>query len=356
MTVTLGELAVRFGCELRGDPALSVDSVAGLAQAGPRSITFLANPKYVSQLKDTRAGAVILDARSAASSRVAALVAANPHATYARIATLLHPGPPLSPGIHATATVAADARVDPSSEIGAQVCIGAGARIGARCFIGPGTVIERGATIGDDARFVAKVFVGWNVKVGARCIFHPGAVIGSDGFGNASERGAWVKVPQLGSVTIGDDVEIGANTTIDRGALGDTVIEEGVKMDNLIMIAHNVRIGAHSALAAAVAIAGSTVVGKRCILGGRAGLTGHITLCDDVVVLGTSFISRNVTKPGMYSSALPSEEAGAWRRIVARVKRLDSMAKRMRAVERHVGFSAAETDTAEEGHQPMEEK
>jgi len=350
-TVTLGELAVRFGCELRGDPSLTVDSVAGLSQAGPRSIAFLANPKYVSQLEATRAGAVVLDAKSAANARVATLVAANPHATYARIATLLHPDPPLNPGIHPTAAVAADSHIDPSSEIGPQVCIGAGARIGARCYVGPGTVIERGATIGDDARFVAKVFVGWNVKIGARCIFHPGAVIGSDGFGNASERGSWVKVPQLGSVTIGDDVEVGANTTIDRGALGDTVIEEGVKIDNLIMIAHNVRIGAHSALAAAVAIAGSTVVGKRCILGGRVGLTGHITLCDDVVVLGTSFISRNITKPGMYSSALPSEEAGAWRRIVARIKRLDSMAKRLRAVEKHVGFSATEMGSPEDDHQ-----
>lgn len=355
-TVTLGELAVRFGCELRGDPALSVDSVAGLSQAGPRSITFLANPKYVSQLKESRAGAVILDAKSAVTSHLPMLVAANPHATYARIATLLHPDPPLSPGVHSTAAVAIDAHVDPTSEIGPQACIGAGARIGARCFIGPGTVIERGATIGDDARFVAKVFVGWNVTVGARCIFHPGAVVGSDGFGNASERGAWVKVPQLGSVTIGDDVEIGANTTIDRGALGDTVIEEGVRIDNLVMIAHNVRVGAHSAIAAQSAIAGSAVVGKRCILGGRAGLTGHITLCDDVVVLGTSFISHNITKPGMYSSALPSEEAGTWRRIVARIKRLDSMAKRMRAVEKHVGFSAADADSPKDNDQLMDGK
>jgi UDP-3-O-[3-hydroxymyristoyl] glucosamine N-acyltransferase len=354
MTVTLGELAVRFGCELRGDPAVSVDSVAGLSQAGPRSITFLANPRYVSQLEGTRAGAVILDAKSAPSARTAALVAA--HATYARIATLLHPDPPLNPGVHATASVAADSRIDPSSEIGAQVCIGAGARIGARCYIGPGTVIEHGATIGDDARFVAKVFVGRNVTIGARCFVHPGAVIGSDGFGNASERGSWVKVPQLGGVTIGDDVEIGANTTIDRGALDDTVIEEGVKLDNLIMIAHNVRIGAHSAIAAQSAIAGSTVVGKRCILGGRAGLTGHITLCDDVVVLGTSFISHNIAKPGMYSSALPSEEAGTWRRIVARIKRLDSMAKRLRAVEKHVGFSAADTEAPGDGHEQMDGK
>jgi UDP-3-O-[3-hydroxymyristoyl] glucosamine N-acyltransferase len=348
MTVTLGELAVRFGCELRGEPSTTIDSVGALSQAGPRAVAFLANPKLASQLKDTRAGAVILDAKSAANSPVACLVAANPHATFARVATLLHPDPPLDAGVHATASVAPDAVVDPTTQIAAHVTVGAGARIGARCFIGPGTVIERGAVVGDDARFVANVFIGRFVKIGARCIVQPGAVVGGDGFGYANDKRTWVKVPQIGGVSIGDDVEIGANTTIDRGAIDDTVIEEGVKIDNLIMIAHNVRIGAHSALAACVAIAGSSVLGKRCVLGGRVGLTGHITLCDDVVVLGTSFISHNITKPGMYSSALPSEEAGTWRRIVARIKRLDSEAKRLRAVEKHVGFSAAETESPED--------
>jgi UDP-3-O-[3-hydroxymyristoyl] glucosamine N-acyltransferase len=348
MAVTLGELAVRFGGELRGDPAATVDSVAALSQAGPRAISFLANPKYVAQLKDTRAGAVILDAQAAPSSPVPSLIVANPHATYARIATLLHPDPPLRPGIHVKSHVEHSATVDRSTEVGPQVSIGAGVRIGARCYIGPGTVIEHGAVIGDDARLVARVFIGREVKIGARCIVQPGAVIGGDGFGFAPEKGTWVKVPQVGSVTIGDDVEIGANTTIDRGALEDTVIEEGAKLDNLIMIAHNCRIGAHSALAAATAIAGSSVVGKRCILGGKVGLSGHITLCDDVVVLGTSFISHNITKPGVYSSALPSEEAGAWRRIVARIKRLDVMAKRLRAVEKHVGFSAGTQDSSED--------
>lgn len=348
MSLTLGELAVRFGCELRGDPDALVDSVASLRLAGPRDVAFLANPKYASQLAETRAGAVIVDAKSAASSPVPALVVANPHATYARIATLLHPDAPLKPGVHPLAAVDPSAHVDPTSEIAAGASVGEGVRIGARCFIGPGSVIEHGAVVGDDSRLIARVFIGRRVQLGARCVIQPGAVVGGDGFGFAPEKGAWIKVPQIGSVVVGMDVEIGANTTIDRGALGDTVIEDGVKLDNLIMIAHNCRIGAHSALAACVAIAGSTVVGKRCILGGRVGLTGHITLCDDVVVLGTSFISHNIDKPGMYSSALPSEEAGAWRRIVARIKRLDLMAKRMRAVEKHVGFSASDTDSSED--------
>jgi UDP-3-O-[3-hydroxymyristoyl] glucosamine N-acyltransferase len=348
MTLTLGELAVRFGCELRGDPSASVDSVASLARAESRSVTFLANPKYVAQLKDTRAGAVVLDAKSASSSPVASLVAANPHATFARIAALLHPDAPLNPGVHPTAGVTASARIDASAEIAANACIGERVRIGARCFIGPGSVIEHDAVIGDDTKLVARVFIGRRVSIGARCILQPGAVLGADGFGFAPEKGAWVKVPQVGSVTVGDDVEIGANTTVDRGALEDTVIEEGVKLDNLIMIAHNCRIGAHSAIAACTGIAGSTTLGKRCIIGGRAGVTGHVTLCDDVVVLGTSFISHSITKPGVYSSALPAEDAGVWRRIVGRIKRLDSMARRQRALEKHVGFSAQDQDSSED--------
>jgi UDP-3-O-[3-hydroxymyristoyl] glucosamine N-acyltransferase len=344
MTVTLGELAVRFGCELRGDPATAVDSVAALAQAGPRAVSFLANPKYVAQLAGTRAGAVILDAKSAQDSPVPSLVVANPHATFARVATVLHPEPPLHPGVHVLAAVAADAIVDPTSEIAAQSVIGAGARIGARCYIGPGCVIERGAVIGDDARFVARVYIGPHTVFGKRCIVQPGAVVGADGFGFAPEKGAWIKVPQLGSVIVGDDVEIGSNTTIDRGALENTVIEDGVKLDNLIMIAHNCRIGAHTAMAATCAVAGSTVIGKRCILGGKVGITGHVTLCDDVVVLGTSFVSRSIDKPGVYSSALPIEEAGAWRRIVGRIKRLDSIAKRLRGVEQRVGLGTAPRD------------
>jgi UDP-3-O-[3-hydroxymyristoyl] glucosamine N-acyltransferase len=348
MELTLGELAIRFGCELRGDPSATVNAVGSLAQAGPRAVSFLANPKYVSQLKDTRAGAVILDLQSAPASPVAALIATNPHATYARVATLLHPEAALKPGIAPGAVVAAAAKVDTSAEIAAGAYIGENASIGARSYVGPGCVVQRDAAIGDDTRLVANVFIGPGVVMGARCVVQPGAVIGGDGFGFAPEKGTWVKVPQIGSVLVGDDVEIGANTTIDRGALGDTVIEEGVKLDNLIMIAHNCRIGAHSALAGQSAMAGSSVLGKRCILGGRAGLTGHITLCDDVVVLGTSFISHSISKPGVYSSALPSEEAGVWRRLVARFKRLDSMAKRLRAVEKHVGFSASQQDSSED--------
>ncbi|HEX6638863.1 MAG TPA: UDP-3-O-(3-hydroxymyristoyl)glucosamine N-acyltransferase [Steroidobacteraceae bacterium] len=348
MTITLGELAVRFGCELQGDPAAAVEAVAALSQAGPRDVTFLANPKYVAQLAGTRAGAIILDAASAASSPVPALIAGNPHATFARVAALLHPDPPLHPGVHAAATVSADAQIHPGTEVAAGAVIGPGARIGARCFIGPGTVIEHDAVIGDDCRFVARAFVGHHVVVGRRCIVQPGAVIGGDGFGYAQEKGTWTKVPQIGAVTLGDDVEIGANATIDRGAINDTVIEEGVKIDNLVMIAHNCRIGAHSAIAGCTGIAGSTTLGKRNIIGGKVGITGHITLCDDVMITGTSFVSHSIHKPGVYSSGLPTEEAGAWRRIVGRIKRLDSFAKRLRSVEKHAGLAAGDSDTSED--------
>ena len=348
MTFTLGELAVRFGCELRGDPAAVVDSVAALSNAGGRSITFLANPKLVAQLKDTRAGAVITDARSATGSPVPVLIAANPHATFARVAELLYPEPPLNPGVHPTAVVSPDARIDPSAEIAAHAVIGARVRIGARCFVGPTSVVRHDASVGDDTRLVARAFIGHGVVIGARCIIQPGAVIGADGFGFANEKGTWIKVPQIGTVTVGDDVEIGANTAVDRGAIEDTVIEEGVKLDNLIMIGHNCRIGAHSALAGHVGIAGSTTLGKRCVIGGQVGITGHVTLCDDVAVLGSTFISHSIAKPGVYSSALPSEEAGTWRRIVARIKRLDGMARRLRAVEKHVGFSAQDQDSSED--------
>ena len=336
MTVTLGELAVRFGCELRGDPQTQIDSVGALAQAGPRAISFLANAKFARELATTRAAAVILDAKAAATSTVAALVAPNPHATFARIASLLHPAPPLSPGVHATASVSPSAQIDVTAEVGPHVFIGHGARIGARCFIGPGCVIESDAVIGDDTRLIARAHLAHRVRLGRRCIVHPGAVIGSDGFGFANEKSAWIKVPQIGTVVIGDDVEIGANTTIDRGAIGDTVIEDGVKLDNLVMIAHNCRIGAHSAFAAQVGIAGSTIIGRRCIFGGHSGTVGHIELCDDVVVTGKTMITHSIRKPGMYSSGLPGEEASAWRRIVARLKRIDTMAKRLRTVETHL--------------------
>ena len=335
MGISLGELAVRFGCELRGDPAVHVDHVATLAHADAHSLTFVANPRYRPQLAATAAGAVVLDSGSAADCPTSALVCENPHATYARIAAALHPPPAAPPGIHPTAVVAQGARIDSSAHVGALSVVGEGAVIGARAFVGPQCVIEDGATVGEDVRLTARVTVCHRVEIGARTTIQPGAVIGGDGFGFAQERGRWIKVPQIGTVRVGPDVEIGANTTIDRGAIDDTVIEEGVKLDNLIMIAHNVRVGAHSALAACVGISGSTSIGRRCMIGGQVGIGGHLTIGDDVIITGCTMVSHSIPRPGVYSGGIPLEEAHVWRRLVARFKRLDSLTTRLKALERH---------------------
>ncbi len=334
---TLGEIAVRFGCELRGDPDTIVERVAPIAAAQPRSLTFLANDKLAAALVSTQASAVVLSEKSADTCPVAALVTKNPHATFARIAAWLHPEPVASPGIHPTAVVDPSARVDPSAAIGPHVCIGARARVGARCTIGAHCVLEDDVVLDPDVRLVARVVVCRGVRVGARTVIHPGAVIGSDGFGYANDSGTWVKVPQVGSVQIGADVEIGANTTIDRGAIGDTVIADGVKLDNQIQIGHNVQIGAHTAMAACVGVSGSTIIGQRCMIGGAVGIVGHLTICDDVIVTGFTMVSSSITEPGMYSSGLPAEKTSEWRRIVARLKRIDSLASRVRDLAKQLG-------------------
>src|SRR5882672_3717114 len=281
MTVRLGELAVRFGCQLRGDPELGVEAVSTLEAARPGTVTFLANARYRKFLPATRATAVILEPAYAEECPGAALLSANPYAIYARVAALLHPAPQAPAGVHAS------------------------------------------AVIGADSHLVARVTLGRDAVIGARAILHPGSVVGADGFGFAREPAGWVKVPQLGAVRIGDDVEIGANTTIDRGAIEDTVIEEDVKLDNQIQIGHNVRIGAHTAIAGCVGISGSTTIGKRCMIGGAVGIAGHLTIADDVMITGLSLVSRSITKAGIYSSALPLEDARLFRRNAARFRHLD---------------------------------
>jgi len=334
MGVSLGELAVRFGCELRGDPGVQVDHVSTLTHADSRSLAFVANPRYRQQLKTTPAAAVVLDAASASECATAALVCQNPHATYARIAAILHPPPAASPGVHPSAVVAPGASLDPSAHVGALSVIGEGAVIGPRVFIGPQCVVDEGATLAEDVRLTARVTVCRGVVIGARSTVQPGAVIGGDGFGFAQDKGRWIKVPQTGTVRVGADVEIGSNTTIDRGAIEDTVIEEGVKLDNLIMIAHNVRVGAHSALAACVGVSGSTSIGQRCMIGGQVGIGGHLTIADDVIITGCTMVSHSIARRGVYSGGIPLEEARVWRRLVARFKRLDSLASRLKALER----------------------
>lgn len=330
MSITLGELAVRFGCTLKGSPETRVAKVAALEAADGDSLTFLANPRYRNFLAQTRAGAVVLHPKFAADCPVAALLHANPYAAYARMATLLHPARETVAGIHPSACVDSQATISASAAIGAHAVIEAGVVVGARASVGPGCVVMHNASIGADTRLVAKVTLCQGVSLGERCIVHPGAVIGADGFGLAPDQGEWVKVPQVGSVRIGNDVEIGANTTVDRGAIQDTVLEDGVKLDNLIQIAHNVKIGAHTAIAGSSGVAGSTTVGKRCMIGGQVGISGHLNICDDVVVTGRSFVSNSIRKPGYYSGGLPIDETARFRKNAARFHQLDELAREVR--------------------------
>ncbi|MBI5463201.1 MAG: UDP-3-O-(3-hydroxymyristoyl)glucosamine N-acyltransferase [Gammaproteobacteria bacterium] len=334
MTLTLGDLAERTGAQLQGDAAIVIDGVCTLQDGRPGRISFLANPQYRKYLADTRAGAVILDAAHAADCPVPALISGNPYVTYARVATLLSETAPAALGVHPSAVVAADCRIDPTASIGPLCVIESGAEIAPGVAIGPSCVIGRDVRIGADTRLVANVTLCHGVQLGARCLIHPGAVIGSDGFGLANESGRWLKVPQLGSVRVGDDVEIGANTSIDRGALEDTVIGAGVKLDNQIQVAHNVQIGEHTAVAGCVGISGSAKIGAHCMLAGGVGVVGHLEIADGTVVTGMSMVTKSITERGVYSSGLAAMPSDQWNKLVARLKRLDDMARRLQALER----------------------
>lgn len=330
MGLTLGELAARVGAQLHGDAACVIDSVAALDRARPGSIAFLNHPRFRRYLRDTAASAVILCADDLTDCPVSALVSDNPHATYAQVAGLLYPAEAVTPGVHASAVVATDCEIAASAWVGPQAVIEQGARIAADVFIGPGCVVGARARVGAGSRLLANVTIGHDVRIGQRALIFAGAVIGSDGFGFAKQGGAWLRVPQLGTVVIGDDVEVGANTSIDRGALDDTVIEDGVKLDNQIQVAHNVRIGAHTAIAGCVGIAGSARIGKRCTVGGGVGISGHLEIVDDVHLTGMTFVTRSITEPGVYSSGMPAETNRQWHRSIARYRQLDDMARQIK--------------------------
>ncbi|MCC5794391.1 MAG: UDP-3-O-(3-hydroxymyristoyl)glucosamine N-acyltransferase [Chromatiales bacterium] len=334
--VTLGALALRHGCELRGDPEAAVSHVATLEHAGPDAVSFLANPAYRPRLRDCRAGVVILRPDDLEDCPVAALLSPDPYLCYARVAAELHPPPPCAPGVHPSAVVAAGCSVPDSCEIGPGAVLGAGVQLGERVVIGAGCVLESGASVGADSRLRPGVLLGENVRVGQRCLLHHGVVLGADGFGFARERdGAWVKVPQVGTVLVGDDVEIGANTTVDRGAIGDTVIGDGVKLDNLIQVGHNCRIGAHTAIAALTGISGSTEIGARCMIGGQSGIAGHIRIADDVMLSGRAIVPSSIDRPGMYGGGgAPVDEMRRFQKNVVRFAQLDDIARRLRVLEK----------------------
>jgi UDP-3-O-[3-hydroxymyristoyl] glucosamine N-acyltransferase len=326
-SLTLAELAHEFGLSLVGDPATLITGVATLATAGPGQLAFLANPKYRGQLATTRAAAVVLSADAAESSPVPALVARNPYASFARIAARFEPRPERPAGIHPSAVVDASAEIDPTAHVGPFVVIGARSRIGAAAVIGAHSMIGEDCVVGPACHLVARVTLVTRVRLGARVLIHPGAVLGADGFGLAMDQGAWLKVPQLGGVIVGDDCEIGANTTIDRGALGDTVLEEDVRLDNQIQIAHNVHIGAHTAMAGCSAVAGSARIGRYGLIGGGAGVLGHLEICDRVTITAMSLVSHSIREPGEYSSGTPLMDNRAWRKSAVRFKQLDELAR-----------------------------
>ena len=333
MPISLGELATRFGCELIGDPDSVVSGVASLPNATAESLTFLASKAYKQQLSSTKAAAVVLRPDDAADCPVAAFLHDDPYACYARMAGAVCPPPKYAPGVHASAVVDSSATVAASAHIAPHVLIGKRSRIGENVYVGPGTVIGPDCEVGDDCRFIANVTLARAVRIGKRGIFHPGVVLGSDGFGNAMSAEGWVKVPQVGGVRIGDDVEIGSNTTVDCGAIDDTVIEDGVRIDNLCMIAHNVHVGAHTAMAAMSGIAGSTTIGKRCMFAGMGGSVGHITICDDVIIGAKSFASKDITEPGTYLASFPAEPAKDWMKQVGRFRRIEALQARVKKLE-----------------------
>jgi len=325
------QLASRFGLQVHGDGGVVVRGVATLANATADTLGFLANPRYRGQLAQSLAGVVVMRADDASGYPRTALLAKDPYAAFAKIAALFEPVPTRAAGIHPSAAVDPSAEIHPDACIGPHVAIGARSRIDAGAFVGPGCVVGDDCEIGEGSELIARVTLVTRVRLGKRVRVHPGAVLGADGFGLAMDGGRWLKVPQLGGVAIGDDCEIGANTTIDRGALEDTVLEEDVRLDNQIQVGHNVRIGAHTAMAGCAAVAGSARIGRYCLIGGGAGILGHLEVCDRVVVTAMSLVTHSIREPGEYSSGTPIMENRAWRRSAARFKQLDSIARRLPA-------------------------
>jgi len=334
MSYTLAELAIRTGAELEGDKNYAINGVASLGSAQTDEIGFYCNPRLSKDLKQCSAGAVILSRRHSDLFHGHRLISENPYATFAKIASLFAPSHHFRPRIHPTAVVHTDAEVDPSAFVGANSVIAANVQIGANVYISSNCSIEFGVHIGSDTHVHNNVAIYAACIIGARCILHAGSVIGSDGFGVANDSGTWIRFPQTGSVVIGDDVDVGANTTIDRGALDNTIIGNGVKMDNQVHIGHNVRIGDHTAMAGCVAVAGSVTIGRRCMLGGSVNIVGHIDVADDVQIAATSFVTRSISSAGLYSSAVSAQEVKVWRRNAARLHRLDALANRVFELEK----------------------
>lgn len=333
----LAFLAEYLGAKLHGDGAAEISAVATLETATSGAITFLSNSKYRRFLQQTSASAVLIKAEELEFCPVAALVVADPYVAFAKVAQLLDTTPAsASAGIHPTASIDPSASIAPSAAIGAYVVIEKDAVIAADVQIGAGCVIGEAVTIGAGTKLWPRVTLYHRVQIGAACIIHSGAVIGADGFGFANERGQWLKIPQLGRVIVGDQCEIGANTTVDRGALEDTIIGRNVILDNQVQIAHNAQIGDHTAIAGCTVVAGSSKIGRYCVIGGAVAITGHIEICDGVHITGMSMITKGITEKGVYSSGVPASSNLEWRKNSVRYRQLDQMYHRLRELEQQV--------------------
>ena len=351
MTVTLklGQLAEFLGATLRGDAEKQITGLATLQEAGPAQLSFLANPQYRKYLAGSRAAALLLKAADAEGFAGDALVVPDPYLAYARISHLFDPKPKAVAGVHPTAVVAPDAVVDPTASIGAFAVIESAARIGAGVTVGAHCFIGARSEVGEGGWLAPKVTLYHDVRIGKRVVIQSGAVLGGEGFGFANEKGIWQKIAQIGGVLVGDDVEIGVNTAIDRGALADTLIGNGVKLDNQIQIAHNVQIGDHTAMAACVGISGSTKIGKHCMLAGGVGLVGHIEICDKVFITGMTMVTHSITEPGSYSSGTAMQPAAEWRKSAARIRQLDDIARRLRQLEKRTGEVTPDGNASSDG-------
>lgn len=333
-SVTLKELSLILDGVVQGDETLVINSVATLEHATAGQISFLANSKYRAQLESTQASAVLLSAKDAQDYPGTALVVKDPYVGFARVAQLLDTTPKAAMGIHPSAQIDPSAQLGEGVAIGANVVIGANVILGENVQIGAGTVIGQDSIIGSNSRLWANVTLYHNVHLGQDCIIHSGAVIGSDGFGYANERGQWVKIPQTGGVRIGDRVEIGANSTIDRGALGHTEIHNGVIIDNQVQVAHNDIIGENTAIAGSTTIAGSVTIGKYCIIGGNCAIAGHLSIADGVHISGATNITGNMREPGLYSSATVAMDNKTWRKNTVRFRQLDELFQRVKTLEK----------------------
>lgn len=339
--ICLDELAGLLGEPYRGESKTRVWRVADLLTAETGCLSFLGDPKYRRHLMATRASVVILTEADADASAVPVLISRNPYLSFARAARILYPRPELVGGVHPSAVLDPSAQVDATAWIGPTSVIEAGAQIGPRVFVGPGCIIGEGVRIGEDSRLVARVTLCRSTVVGRRALLHPGAVIGRSGFGFARDGERWVRIPQVGRAVLGDDVEIGANTTVDRGAIGDTVIQDGVKLDNHIQIGHNVQIGENTAMAAMTGISGSTHFGRNCTVSGAVGVAGHLEIGDRVHFTGQAMVTRSFPDPGSYSSGIPAMPSGEWRRNVARFRHLDELSRRLKQLEERVARLSA---------------